>query len=304
MHGPDPMNLATAADLPLHLRIGAKRGAQALNALRVARHQAAQEAAPAKAAETTRTLPNGKTNFAKPAEAPQKTAENTPGVAKSGESEEAGFSFGDLLDVVNPLQHLPLVSDLYREVTGDEISPPARVVGSTLYGGAIGAAASLVNTVVEQATGDDIGGHVLAFLTGEEEAPAPVQTADARSAPPPAAEAPAPEKSPVRLAEAPALPAQTKPAPQPDNPGAALPALSPAAFDALLRSVNDPDGFAKANEGPAPAAPPAEETAAASQAPAATQVTDPLTRLARSLDKYEAAYGGEALKGRLTNRTY
>jgi|GEM_PF-1117744 len=299
------MTPASVSDLPLHLRIGAKRGAQALNALRIARHQAAQETAPAKAAEATRTLPNGKTNFAKPAETPQKTAANTPGFAKSGELDEAAFSFGDLLDVVNPLQHLPLVSDLYREVTGDEISPPARVVGSTLYGGALGAAASLVNTVVEQATGDDIGGHVLAFLTGEEEAPAPVQTADARPAQPPAAEAPVPEKTPVRLAEAPALPAQAKPAAQPDNPGASLPALSPAAFDALLRSVNDPDSFAKANEEPVASAQPAEETAAASQVPAApTPVTDPLTRLARSLDKYEAAYGGEALKGRLTNRTY
>lgn len=301
------MTPASASDLPLHLRIGAKRGAQALNELRIARHQAAQEAAPAKAAEASRTLPNGKTNFARPAEAPQKTAENTPGVAKSGESEEAGFSFGDLLDVVNPLQHLPIVSDLYREVTGDEISPPARVVGSTLYGGAIGAAASLVNTVVEQATGDDIGGHVLAFLTGEDgEPPAPVQTAQtAQTAKPetapviPAQMASAPEVAPAPDATK-ARPAQLAEAAP--KSGRALPALSAEAFDALLRSVNDPDSFAKANEEPAPAAKPEEETAATSQAPAA--VTDPLTRLARSLDKYEAAYGGEALKGRLTNLTH
>ncbi len=31
-----------------------------------------------------------------------------------------GFTFADVLDVVNPLQHLPVVSKYYREQTGDD----------------------------------------------------------------------------------------------------------------------------------------------------------------------------------------
>ena len=30
-----------------------------------------------------------------------------------------GFSFLDVLDIINPLQHLPVISTLYRQVTGD-----------------------------------------------------------------------------------------------------------------------------------------------------------------------------------------
>ena len=30
-----------------------------------------------------------------------------------------GFSFHDLLDTINPLQHLPVVSTIYRAITGD-----------------------------------------------------------------------------------------------------------------------------------------------------------------------------------------
>ena len=34
---------------------------------------------------------------------------------------EDGLQFGDVLDSINPLQHIPLVSSLYREITGDQI---------------------------------------------------------------------------------------------------------------------------------------------------------------------------------------
>ena len=33
---------------------------------------------------------------------------------------EDGFDFWDVLDVINPLQHIPFVNTLYREMTGDE----------------------------------------------------------------------------------------------------------------------------------------------------------------------------------------
>jgi hypothetical protein len=72
-----------------------------------------------------------------------------------------GFSFLDFLDIINPLQHIPLVATLYRNITGDEIDPGSRLVGSALYGGPIGAVTSLINVMVEFDTGKDIGEHAL-----------------------------------------------------------------------------------------------------------------------------------------------
>ncbi len=71
-----------------------------------------------------------------------------------------GLTFGDILDVVNPLQHIPIVSTLYREWTGDGIDPVPRIAGGALFGGVAGAIVSLVNVVVDEITGSDIGEHV------------------------------------------------------------------------------------------------------------------------------------------------
>ncbi len=78
-----------------------------------------------------------------------------------------GLTFGDFLDVINPLQHIPVVSSIYRAMTGDEISPGARIAGGALFGGPIGLAVAAVNAVVESSTGDDIGETIIATLTGE-----------------------------------------------------------------------------------------------------------------------------------------
>ena len=75
-----------------------------------------------------------------------------------------GMSFLDLLDVINPLQHIPLISTLYRSVTGDEIDPASKLMGSTLYWGPIGAVTSLVDVMVEFSTGKDIGEHTLNII--------------------------------------------------------------------------------------------------------------------------------------------
>jgi hypothetical protein len=81
-----------------------------------------------------------------------------------------GFNFLDLLDVINPLQHIPFVSTLYRALTGDTIAPASRVAGGALFGGPIGAAVSLVNTIVAEWSGKDISDHVVAFFTGGDSA--------------------------------------------------------------------------------------------------------------------------------------
>jgi len=163
-----------------------------------------------------------------------------------------GFSFADLLDIVNPLQHLPVVSTLYREATGDEIRPESKVLGGGLFGGLIGAASSLVDVAIESMTGDTVGGHVMTALFGDdadtEEPAEPVDVAARDAAlspaiampaaatttrPAPAAPLPSPRSSQAEQAGA------SKAATQ-QAPGTPLPALSAAAFDALLNSFGAP----------------------------------------------------------------
>jgi hypothetical protein len=79
---------------------------------------------------------------------------------------EDGFSFKDMLDVINPLQQLPVISTLYRDATGDTISAGARMLGGLLLGGPIGLAASAVNAGIEAATGEDIGAQILSLFEG------------------------------------------------------------------------------------------------------------------------------------------
>lgn len=83
---------------------------------------------------------------------------------------EDGFGISDLIDIVNPLQHIPGVSTVYRAMTGDEISPGARLAGGTLYGGPLGFASALADNVSEDLTGRDVAGSMVAAFTGEPDA--------------------------------------------------------------------------------------------------------------------------------------
>ena len=74
------------------------------------------------------------------------------------------FGFGDLVDMVNPLHHIPLVGSVYRDITGDEIKPIGKIIGGGVFGGAIGAASGLVNAVVEEETGKDMAGNALGIV--------------------------------------------------------------------------------------------------------------------------------------------
>ena len=72
-----------------------------------------------------------------------------------------------LFDVINPLQHIPIVGAIYRHITGDEISPMAKIAGDTLYGGPIGGVLSMADVAVQQSTGKDMGEHVFAMLKSD-----------------------------------------------------------------------------------------------------------------------------------------
>lgn len=197
---------------------------------------------------------------------------HTASVAPGGNitaTDEDGFSFNDLLDIVNPLQHLPVVSTLYREFTGDEIRPESRVVGGGIFGGIIGAAASLMDVAVEELSGDTMGGHVMTALFGDEEAEPPkeddlIQVAADRSTdtplPVPAtAGTPAPTAATTTAATRTKQPIRPEPT-IPDNKAPGLQTLSPAAFDTLLQSFGapaKPDDEAPGRPGFAYAKPPA-----------------------------------------------
>ena len=90
-----------------------------------------------------------------------------------------GPKFKDFLKSFNPLQHLPVIGPIYRAITGDTIEPAAGVVGGFLFGGPIGAASSLFNSIVGETSGKDVGGHMMAMVgLGQD-------TAIARPTPPP-----------------------------------------------------------------------------------------------------------------------
>ncbi len=80
----------------------------------------------------------------------------------------AEFGFGDLVDMINPLQHVPLVGKAYRAVTGDDIKPISKLVGGSLFGGPIGGAVAMVNMIAEGETGKDVTGTAWAALTGND----------------------------------------------------------------------------------------------------------------------------------------
>jgi hypothetical protein len=98
------------------------------------------------------------------------------------------LSFWDFLDLINPLQHIPVVNTIYRHMTGDTIKTPVQLIGATVLGGPIGFATAMVDSLIEESTGTDIGGHAMAMLNDAPRQPthAPVvmpgetQVADAR----------------------------------------------------------------------------------------------------------------------------
>jgi len=88
------------------------------------------------------------------------------------QKENNEFSFEDILDVLNPLHHIPIVSKVYKEQAEDDISNDAKSVGDMLYGvltgGIFGGLTALGNALVRQETDKDITDHVIAFVSDED----------------------------------------------------------------------------------------------------------------------------------------
>lgn len=206
------------------------------------------------------------TNFANPAVQPLPGRHNMASDAfqalksarAEGRTDPNAMGFADLIDTLNPLQHIPVVSTLYREITGDKLSPQARMAGGALYGGPIGLVTSMIDSAVDVVTGNDVGGHVFATLFGgdaEETQPTKVATLAPGTGDITASLAAQPSGAPdLNLAAAvPAAPAPASAAVSPAIGSAPksvaqpLPQLSPEAFNALLNSFANPEIAKSAN---------------------------------------------------------
>lgn len=161
-----------------------------------------------------------------------------------------GFTFADLLDIVNPLQHIPVVGTLYRHITGDTLDAGARVIGGALFGGPIGIAVAGVNALLKEGSGRDAGEHVLAVFDGGEAPAPPTAVADGTRAVP-------------DLALLGPLPVASQATPNPDpHPAAplidlaALAPLAPAAASPIAVAAAVPDADrAKERAEPPPSRP-------------------------------------------------
>lgn len=87
-----------------------------------------------------------------------------PALGESAENPDEEFGFEDLIDIVNPLHHIPLVNIVYQNLSGDTIKPAGRIIGGAVFGGFAGAAAGIANVIVEEETGKDMAGNMVAMI--------------------------------------------------------------------------------------------------------------------------------------------
>lgn len=206
--------------------------------------------------------------------------------------ESAGLSFGDLVDTLNPLQHIPVVSEIYRGLTGDDISPAARVAGGGLYGGPIGLFASIIGLAIT-GTDEGLGDRIFASLTGTPE-PEQEQIAAARASGT-ASEAVQPDARQQQVAAA--IAPQAAATPRPSVPdGRTTPRLSPEAFQALVGSFSNPEQMQTANGDLAAALDP--EGNEGTDSAALNTSNDLAGAMQQALDKYEALKSAQAVAAR------
>jgi len=143
-----------------------------------------------------------------------------------------GFTIDDVIDIVNPLQHIPVVSTVYRWLTGDTISPAAELAGGALYGGVVGFASSAATIALDGLTGGNTDQQVMVALLG----PSPFGSEPAAAIPAPdmaAAPASPPQTpAPVELAQAPGNEEGV-----PTSRGAGLASAALAAPDEALQEI-------------------------------------------------------------------
>lgn len=96
-----------------------------------------------------------------------RTANHKFSLAETDDNKNKGnYSFKDVIDVINPLHHVPVVGTVYRKLTGDTLHPASRIIGGSIYGGPIGAISSTLSGISEMRSGQDVNEVALGFVTG------------------------------------------------------------------------------------------------------------------------------------------
>lgn len=225
---------------------------------------------------------------------------------------EDGFGFDDFLDIINPLQHLPIVGTVYREATGDRIASGPRMIGGGIFGGVVGLAASLIDAAIENETGRDVGSHVMAWLGGEDASAEEPEVMVAAATPEPEGDA-GRRTAPAAVHSEPLdliAPVEAEPARPSDDPAQSL---SEAQWQSLIGALTRVGGnpaeaaavpvsprpqpqprLAMANPGEAPVEPIVMPAAAPLPAPAigfpgAVSSEDFLSLMTTNLEKYQTS---------------
>lgn len=94
----------------------------------------------------------------------------TPDIRYTNEDLNGEYTFGDVVDIINPLHHLPVIGTIYRKLSGDSIKAMSNIIGGAIFGGPVGAVSSTINAVVKSTSGKDIAENALA-LVGIDAAP-------------------------------------------------------------------------------------------------------------------------------------
>ena len=171
---------------------------------------------------------------------------NTSKVTQKSSSEP--FSLGELLDIINPLQHIPGVNTLYREITGDEASVRSRVAGSSLYGmiaGPLGMAGLVAGNIAEmKITG------VLDAENAKTEKATALNVIEQKISTPPPMPQPAPDMTSSLQRGTPILPVQSKEIPPLFGDIASAEAISMGSEDKLIEALAGKSEVDEASEDP------------------------------------------------------
>ncbi len=106
----------------------------------------------------------------KPASLLAQSAPSVPssatGTASTGAQPHESF-FQHLWNVVNPLQHVPVIGTIYRAITGEHLDAVEKIAGDSLYGGIWGAISSVADVAFEGLTGKSFEDTALALFKSD-----------------------------------------------------------------------------------------------------------------------------------------
>ncbi len=103
---------------------------------------------------------------------------SNPDAADVTPVEGGDFELADMLDVLNPLQHFPIIGSVYRNFSGDTLSGSSRAMGGMVYGGPAGLLMGIGSAIFAQEhKGQDAGELILSRFQDQEAAPEEQETA-------------------------------------------------------------------------------------------------------------------------------